>query len=371
MSKLQLRFSQNQDNQTAWQMNWKAIASLPVSAVLAIFSALYLRKISLHGSWLDILGLLILSALLTFTFERTAAVLPVRGEWRYRIAFIASAGLSLGVWVVLLFNAALWLNFYWIFVALLGAFLGGLLATGINEGFWEDNSPPLERVKQEVHQRHLDYIGEPRSSPLSKRLFDLSLACVGLVLSTPLWLLSSFLVWIVDPGPLLFVKNSVGKGGINFHQFKFRTMVKGAEEHTGPVMASEADERVLFIGGFLRKTALDELPQLINILLGEMSFVGPRPQRTVLVRGYLEKIPEYAERHLVLPGLSGLAQVAGDYYLTPWQKLRFDRIYIEHISLGFDIKLIILAFLITGWYRWQSDWDGRLPRWLLRFGSGR
>jgi lipopolysaccharide/colanic/teichoic acid biosynthesis glycosyltransferase len=134
-------------------------------------------------------------------------------------------------------------------------------------------------------------------------------------------------------------------------------------------LASEEDRRVLAVGRILRKTALDELPQLLNILWGKMSFVGPRPQRTVLVHGYLEEMPEYAERHLVLPGLSGLAQVAGDYYLTPRQKLRFDRLYIRYAGLGFDLKLILLAFLITFWYRWRKDWDGRLPRRLLRLGS--
>ncbi len=142
-------------------------------------------------------------------------------------------------------------------------------------------------------------------------------------------------------------------------------MVRGAEASTGPVLSSEDDGRVLLIGRILRKTALDELPQLINILKGEMSIVGPRPQRTVLVYNYLEDIPEYAERHHVLPGLSGLAQVAGDYYLTPRQKLRFDRLYIHHAGLGLDLKLISLAFLITFWYRWHKGWDGRLPRWLL------
>jgi lipopolysaccharide/colanic/teichoic acid biosynthesis glycosyltransferase len=168
---------------------------------------------------------------------------------------------------------------------------------------------------------------------------------------------------------LLFVKNSVGKGGENFHQYKFRTMVRGAESNTGPILASEIDERVLIIGGLLRKTALDELPQLLNILGGEMSFVGPRPQRTVLVCGYLERMPEYAERHRVLPGLAGLAQVAGDYYLTPRQKLRYDRIYIRYASLGFDLKLIFLAFLLTFWYRWQKGWNGRIPRKFIRWGS--
>lgn len=146
-------------------------------------------------------------------------------------------------------------------------------------------------------------------------------------------------------------------------------MERAAERNTGPVMASEGDERVLWVGRLLRKSALDELPQLVNILVGEMSFVGPRPQRTVLVREYLQQIPEYAYRHSVLPGLAGLAQVAGDYYLTPRQKLRYDRLYIQYISLGFDLKLILLAFLIAFWYRWRKDWNGRLPRGLLRLCS--
>jgi lipopolysaccharide/colanic/teichoic acid biosynthesis glycosyltransferase len=146
-------------------------------------------------------------------------------------------------------------------------------------------------------------------------------------------------------------------------------MLRGAEEVTGPILASEKDERVLIAGRLLRKTALDELPQLVNILRGEMSFVGPRPQRTVLVHQYLETLPQYAERHRVVPGLAGLAQVAGDYYLTPRQKLRFDRLYIQHISLGFDLKLFLLAFSIAFWFRWQPGWNGRLPRKLVRLGS--
>jgi lipopolysaccharide/colanic/teichoic acid biosynthesis glycosyltransferase len=100
-----------------------------------------------------------------------------------------------------------------------------------------------------------------------------------------------------------------------------------------------------------------------------MSFVGQRPQRTVLVRSYIEELPQYAERHRVLPGLAGLAQVAGHYYLTPRQKLRFDRLYIRHSRLGFDIKLLALSFLIAFWYRWQPGWTGRLPHRLIRWGS--
>ncbi|MCI0520709.1 MAG: sugar transferase, partial [Chloroflexi bacterium] len=253
--------------------------------------------------------------------------------------------------------------------ALLGAFLGGLLATGVNERLWEDNAPPSAGIRDEVARRHSEIIGAPPPAPRAKRLFDVLLALAGLILSTPLWLTCAFLLWLEDPGPLLFVKNSVGKGGVNFRQLKFRTMVREAEHATGPVLASEDDARVLAVGRILRKAALDELPQLVNILRGEMSFVGPRPQRTVLVHGYLEDIPAYAERHRVAPGLAGLAQVVGDYYLTPLQKLRFDRLYIRHASLGLDIKLILLAFLIAFWFRWQKDWNGRLPRRMVRWGG--
>lgn len=92
-----------------------------------------------------------------------------------------------------------------------------------------------------------------------------------------------------------------------------------------------------------------------------MSFVGPRPQRTALVDGYLQNLPQYAERHRLPPGLSGLAQVAGSYYLTPLQKLRFDRLYIRHASLGYDLRLLLTAFALTFYYRWKPGWDGRLP----------
>jgi lipopolysaccharide/colanic/teichoic acid biosynthesis glycosyltransferase len=259
----------------------------------------------------------------------------------------------------------------WLLAILSGTFIGCLIATYIAEGIWENNSPPSEYIKEEVLHKHHEMIGQPPATPWPKRIFDISIALGGIMLSVPIWFLCLFLIWFESPGPLLFVKNSVGKGGINFRQFKLRTMVRGAEDSTGPVLASYVDERVLLVGRVLRKTALDELPQLINILSGEMSIVGPRPQRTVLVYEYIEKMPEYTERHRVLPGLSGLAQVAGDYYLTPRQKLRFDRLYIQNASLGFDIKLLFLAFLITFWYRWQKNWDGRLPRRLIRIGYGK
>lgn len=240
-----------------------------------------------------------------------------------------------------------------------------ILFNRLHETLLENNSPPDESIQIEVYQFHQQRIGDGAPINFWKRTFDLCLALLAIILTSPFWLVCIFLIWIENPGPILFVKNSVTRGGRNFRQYKFRTMVRSAEEGTGPVLAKEQDERVLHFGSILRKTALDELPQLLNILRGEMSFVGPRPQRTVLVADYLRSIPEYAERHRVLPGLSGLAQVAGDYYLTPRQKLRFDRLYIQNASLGFDLKLLGLAFLITFWYRWRPDWKGRLPRWYL------
>lgn len=369
MTKQELRVSESQSGQTVWQPSWRALVLISISVVMVVFTWLYTQIIAPTPNLAQALGLMTVHALLTVIIERATSSLPVSRGWCYRIAFFGSLAVFIIHWLVILISSTQSLGLLLVLPVALGAFCGGLLVTSLEDKFWEDNSPPSDSIQLEVHQRHLEIIGVPDPTMTSKRLFDFFLAYFGLLISMPIWLLGSFLVWIEDPGPLLFVKNSVGMGGINFRQLKFRTMVRGAEENTGPVIASEVDERVLVIGRLLRKTALDELPQLINILHGEMSFVGPRPQRTVLVRDYLERMPEYAERHRVLPGLAGLAQVAGDYYLTPRQKLRYDRLYISYADLCYDLKLIFLAFAITFWYRWQKDWDGRIPRKLIRWGS--
>ena len=297
-----------------------------------------------------ILALSLLVGLITF---------PLGQKWPYRLAFMLSMGWGFFLWYRHPYAWVLLLSIC------LGAFWGSLIGTRQLLGFWEDNQPPPKEIRIAVYQRHKEIIGEPTSVPLPKRLFDILFSIIGLILSFPVWILCLFLIWFEDPGPLFFVKNSVGKGGVNFHQFKLRTMVRGAEVVTGPVLAAEDDTRALRFGRVLRKTALDELPQLINILWGDMSFVGPRPQRTVLVYEYLQQMPEFAERHLALPGLAGLAQVAGHYYITPRQKLRYDRIYARHASLGFDLKLIFLAVLLVFFLRWKPGGADRIPRsWL-------
>lgn len=248
-----------------------------------------------------------------------------------------------------------------------GALAGALGSSSLEFGIIENTFPPADDIQREVLQAHKARFGHPPPLRISKRAFDIALSLVALVLTAPVWILIGLLIWLEDPGPLVFVKNSVGRGGHNFPQLKFRTMVRNAEVSTGPIPARREDERVLTIGRFLRRTALDELPQLVNILAGQMSFVGPRPLRTVVEREYLHDLPEFADRHKVQPGLAGLAQVVASYYVPLRSRLRLDRLYAENASLLLDLALIWSAVLIVFWFRWQPEWQGRLPRrWLHR-----
>ena len=252
-------------------------------------------------------------------------------------------------------------------LGLAGTCMGAAAACIAEFGWVENNSPPPAQVEQDVVERHVARFGQPPPLRATKRVFDIALALVGLGLTAPLWVAFCALIWLEDPGPVVFVKNSVGRGGRNFAQLKLRTMVRNAEDQTGPIPAREKDVRILRSGRFLRKTALDELPQLVNILRGDMSFVGPRPLRTVVVHEILQRLPEFADRHQVQPGLAGLAQVVGDYYVPLRSRLRLDRLYAQHAGLLFDLQLLGLAMSIVFWYRWKKGWGGRLPRrWLHR-----
>lgn len=273
----------------------------------------------------------------------------------YRLAVLSSLLPGLVLWIVYRLVLGSFTGWWYLPVLLLGSLLGSFLVAQFRHGWYEDNYPPGEAVQTEILEHHRAWMGAPARLSPAKRVFDVLLSAAGLLLSSPLSLLIAFAIWWEDPGPVLFVKNSVGRGGHNFKQFKFRTMINRAEQETGPVLSSSSDRRVLRFGRFLRKTALDELPQLVNILRGEMSFVGPRPQRTVLVQGYLRTLPEYAQRHRVAPGLAGLAQVADHYSISPEEKLAWDVLYIQHASLLFDLKLLFLAFLLVFWLRWQKN----------------
>lgn len=319
---------------------------------------------SLLNDGILVISEFLLIGILTLTLQQSLSISLVSTKNSLRGGFW-------GAWLVaLLFSAylgkvslpfALW----GLLFGSLAAFGGALVATAKFTPLWEENLPPSAETLERVGEQHRIFLGIERPTPLWKRTLDLSLCLASAPITIPLTLIIAWGIWLEDPGAIFFVKNSVGKWGKNFRQLKFRTMIQGAELGNGPTLAMEHDPRALRFGRFLRKTALDELPQLWNILRGEMSFVGPRPQRTVLVDQYLQPLPQYAERHRLPPGLSGLAQVAGSYYLTPLQKLRFDRLYIRHASIGYDIRLLLTAFALTFYYRWKPSWKGRLPRrWL-------
>ena len=194
-----------------------------------------------------------------------------------------------------------------------------------------------------------------------KRLFDVMVAFAGLLVSAPLWAVIATAITIEDRGPVLFRQARVGRGGRVFEALKFRSMVPDAEASTGPVQASEHDRRITRVGRLLRATAMDELPQLWNILTGDMSFVGPRPLRPgeVEVRGdgqlvRLDEIPGYEERHGVRPGLTGLTQVYAPRDISRASKFRLDRLYLRRAGFWLDVRLILLSFWITGRGEWES-----------------
>jgi exopolysaccharide biosynthesis polyprenyl glycosylphosphotransferase len=175
-----------------------------------------------------------------------------------------------------------------------------------------------------------------------KRTFDIFLALFGLLIFAVPMVIISFLTHLTSPGgPAIYRQERVGRGGRLFELYKFRTMIPDAEAKTGPVLATADDPRKTPFGRFLRATNLDELPQLFNILKGEMSFVGPRPERPMFVEEYKEIIPKYMERHNIRPGLAGWAQLLGGYHLPAEEKIKYDLYYIENWSFLLDIKIIL------------------------------
>lgn len=184
-----------------------------------------------------------------------------------------------------------------------------------------------------------------------KRPFDVALVVLAHVALFPifviLWIGIPIVIWIGDRGPVFYVQERVGRNGRRFNVMKFRTMIMDAESETGPVWASEQDRRATPAGRVLRKLHLDELPQVVNILKGDMSIVGPRPERPVLVERFTEEVPTFSKRLRVRPGVAGLAQVRGSAHTHPRNKLRYDNLYIETLSPWMDIKLLFLSVIVA------------------------
>ncbi|SPP99496.1 Undecaprenyl-phosphate glycosylphosphotransferase [Candidatus Sulfobium mesophilum] len=179
---------------------------------------------------------------------------------------------------------------------------------------------------------------------LSKRAIDLALALVGSVVILPFLPILALLVKADSPGPVLFRQTRVGKGEKDFVLYKFRTMRDDAEKGTGAVWAEKEDCRITRVGKFLRKSRLDEVPQIYNVLKGDMSFIGPRPERPEFVEQLKKIIPYYSERHFVKPGITGWAQIKYPYGASTEdavEKLRYDLYYIKHLSLFLDFLIVL------------------------------
>ena len=186
-----------------------------------------------------------------------------------------------------------------------------------------------------------------------KRMFDCLAAILGAIILSPLFLVTAILVKLTSKGPVFYVQTRVGQDGDHFKMYKFRTMKADAEKDTGPVWADANDQRITPIGGFLRKTHIDELPQLFNIIRGEMSLIGPRPERPVFVDKFKEEIPNYEQRLAVKPGITGLAQVWHRYDETiedVKKKLKYDLLYIRRMCFWADFSILLrtVRVVVTG-----------------------
>ena len=181
---------------------------------------------------------------------------------------------------------------------------------------------------------------------VAKRTMDILLGSVALIIAAIPMLVVALAIKLEDGGPVFFKQKRMTRGGREFDILKFRSMIVDAEKYSGAVLAAGDDPRITKVGKIIRATRLDELPQIINIVKGDMSIVGPRPERKVIADEYCKDIPEFAYRLKVRGGLTGYAQIYGKYNTSAYDKLRLDLMYIENYSLLLDIKLIILTLRI-------------------------
>ena len=179
-----------------------------------------------------------------------------------------------------------------------------------------------------------------------KRTLDIAVAVTALIILSPVMLITAVMIKLDSKGPVLYSQERVGLYGKTFFVHKFRSMKQDAEAKCGPVLAAEGDPRITKFGRFMRATRLDELPQLFNVLKGEMSIVGPRPERPFFVKQFIAQKPEYDYRHNVKPGITGLAQIAGKYNTSAYDKLIYDLLYIQDVSVKTDLMIMLQTFKV-------------------------
>lgn len=208
------------------------------------------------------------------------------------------------------------------------------------EAYYRECAVALEEALYSDDTSTYDYI---------KRLIDIFLSTFGLIIGIPLIIIFSMLIVLETPGAPIYTQERVGKNGKHFTIYKLRSMYKDAEKN-GAKWASKNDPRVTKVGAFIRKTRIDEIPQLFNVLKGDMSIVGPRPERPIFTYKFNKEIPGFINRLRVKPGLTGWAQVTGGYEMTPREKLEADLYYIENRSVKLDLLIIFktIKIVLTG-----------------------
>lgn len=183
-----------------------------------------------------------------------------------------------------------------------------------------------------------------------KRLFDIVASFTLLIITLPIWILAAVAILIDSGRPIFYLQTRVGHKGKHFRMIKFRSMIPDAESRTGPVLVTKGDSRITRIGKYLRSTRIDELPQLVNVLLGQMSLVGPRPERPEFIDEFARTSPLFLRRLNVKPGLTGWAQVHLQYDATifaPAKKLEMDLYYIENMSVPLDLKILFMTMFVV------------------------
>jgi exopolysaccharide biosynthesis polyprenyl glycosylphosphotransferase len=199
-----------------------------------------------------------------------------------------------------------------------------------------------DMIVYSIRSPHLSHLQR-----IVKRTVDLIVSIALLILASPLMFLMMILIPMSSNGRAFFQQERVGRDEKPFMVLKFRSMVDNAEQNTGPVLALDRDARITKLGRFIRATRIDELPQLINVIRGEMSLVGPRPEREFFIHSFKTELPHYSYRSMVKPGITGLAQVMGNYSTLPSDKLRYDLIYIKNYSFLLDLKILFQTIIVV------------------------
>lgn len=182
-----------------------------------------------------------------------------------------------------------------------------------------------------------------RTYSLTKRTIDIIGSVIALILFSPIFLVTALLIKLTSKGPIFYTQTRVGKDGQNFEIYKFRTMKVDAEQATGPVWAAKNDNRLIPAGKFIRKAHIDEMPQFVNVIMGNMSIIGPRPERPIFVEQFKKEISDYTKRLDVKPGITGLAQVWHHYDETiddVRKKIKYDILYIKKMCFWTDVRIL-------------------------------